>query len=128
MWKFEYSVECQASRDCAWRFWSDVDNWPAVDPSVESVKLDGLFMAGTKGMTKPRGLEPVEWRLAEVQEYSRARIEIPAPGTVLTCLWIFEDTLNGGTSITQQCSLEGEQAVDYAGQLGLNWSRVFRKL
>jgi len=37
MWSFEHSVECKADRDFTWRFWSDVNNWPAVDCSVEAV-------------------------------------------------------------------------------------------
>ena len=82
MWKFEHSVECQVSRDFAWQFWTNVDNW-VLDPSVESVKLNGSFAAGTKGTTKPRDLDPVDWQLTEVQDRSSAVIEIPAPGAIV---------------------------------------------
>jgi hypothetical protein len=37
-WEFEHSVECQVSRDFAWRFWTNVANW-TLDTSVESVTL-----------------------------------------------------------------------------------------
>ncbi len=86
MWKFEHSVECKVTRDFAWQIWTNVGNWPAVDPSVEAVKLDGPFAAGTKGTTKSRSLDSVNWQITEVQDRSRACIEIPAPGAILKCL------------------------------------------
>lgn len=118
MWKFEHSVECRVNRDSAWKFWTNVDNWPVVDPSVESVKINGSFVAGTQGTTKPRDHDTVEWRLTEVEPPRRAHIEIPAPGATLICAWMFEDAPNGGTRITQQARLEGEQAEHYAGTVG----------
>ena len=118
MWKFEHSVECQVRRDFAWQFWTNVDNWTAVDPSVESVKLNGSFAAGTRGTTKPRDLGPIDWQLAEVQDRSSAVIEIRTPGAILRFLWRFEDSTSGGTRITQQVRIEGEQADDYVGRMG----------
>ena len=113
-WEFEHTVECQASRDFAWAFWTNVANWEVVDPAVEAVELDGQFAAGAKGVTKPRGSDPVEWRVMEVEDRRRALIEMPAPGAVLRCLLMFEDSPNGGTRITQRMSLGGERAEDYA--------------
>jgi hypothetical protein len=106
------------SRDFAWQFWIDVANWAVVDPAVESAKLDGPFVAGAKGITKPRGSDPVEWRVVEVEDRHSARIEMPAPGAVLRCFMEFEDSTNGGTRITQQMSLEGERAGEYTAGIG----------
>jgi len=61
--EFEHSIECQVGRDFAWKFWTNVDNWAAVDPAVEWAKLEGPFIAGTKGRTKPRGADPNEWEV-----------------------------------------------------------------
>ena len=116
-WNFEHSVECQASRDFAWRFWTNIDNWAVVDPAVESAALDGPFAAGTKGTTITRDSPPVEWQIIEVHEGSSARIEIPAPGAVVKCFWKFEESASGGTRITQRMSLEGEKADDYVATL-----------
>ena len=123
-WRFEYSVECQVSRDFAWQFWTDVANWTAVDPAVESAKLDRPFAAGAKGITKPRDSDPVEWRVTEAEDRRRACIEIPAPGAILKCLWRFEDSLDGGTRITQQMSLEGERAGEYAAGIGAEMKKT----
>jgi uncharacterized membrane protein len=118
IWKFEHSVECPVSRDFAWQFWTNLANWPVVDPSVESVKLDGPFAAGARGITKPRDLPPVEWQITEVQDRSIARIEIPAPGAVLKCFWRFEDSTTAGVRITETVSMEGEQAAEYVEKVG----------
>jgi hypothetical protein len=114
MWRFEHSVQCQVDRGFAWGFWTEVRNWAAVDPAVEWVHLDGPFTAGTKGTTKPRGLDPTGWKLTEVQDRRGAAIEIAAPGAVLRFVWSFEDSTRGGTRITQRVTLEGERAEEYA--------------
>ena len=114
MWSFQHSVECKVNREFTWQFWANVSNWSVVDPSVESVTLDGLFATGTKGTTKPTGMDPVVWELVDVQDYHSAVIEIPAPGAVLKSVWSFEDTDDGGTRMGQLASIEGERAQDYA--------------
>lgn len=118
MWSFEYSVQSSVSREFAWQFWTNVANWPVVDPSVESVQLNGAFAAGTTGTTKQRGLDPIAWQILEVQDGYRAVIEIPAPGAVCRFVLLFADAANGGAQITQQASLDGEQAADYAQTIG----------
>ncbi|MGH9834184.1 MAG: hypothetical protein ACREBD_29945 [Blastocatellia bacterium] len=119
--EFEHSVECQVSRDFAWRFWTNVANW-TFDTSVESVTLDGPFAAGAKGVTKPRGQEPVEWRLTEVQDRSGAVIEVALPGVTVRFRWRFEDAADGGVRMTQRATLEGERAADYAEAMSqLEW-------
>lgn len=111
--EFEHTLTCPAPRAVAWQFWSNVNNWAVVDPAVEWVKLEGDFVAGTVGRTKPVGLEPNEWRLAEVQDGTSAIIEVQAPGAVLRFLWTFSEIGAEETSIEQRVTLQGEQAADY---------------
>ena len=113
MTEFEHSTECQVGRDFAWRFWTNIDNWAVVDPAVEWAKLEGPFIAGTKGMTKPRGADANEWKLAEVEEGKRAVIEAPAPGATMRFHWSFADLPGGGVRMTQKITLEGERAAEY---------------
>ena len=113
MMEFEHSIECQVGRDFAWSFWTNMDNWAIVDPAVEWARLDGPFIAGTKGITKPRGADPNEWKLTEVEEGSRAVIEIAAPGATVKFYWSFVDLTVSGVRITQKVTLEGDRAADY---------------
>jgi len=120
-WEFEHSVECQVSKEFAWQFWTSVANW-TLDTSVESVTLDGPFAAGAKGVTNPRGGNPIEWQLIEVQDGSGAAMEIALPGATVRFRWWFEDAADGGVRMTQQVTLEGERADDYAeGMKQLEW-------
>jgi hypothetical protein len=113
-YEFTHTVECTVGREFAWAFWSDVGNWAAVDPAVESVSLDGPFRAGARGETRPRGGGPVAWRLAEVSEGRGALVEISLPGAAVRFAWTFEESAGGGASITQRVTLEGERAGEYA--------------
>ena len=118
--EFEHSVTCQVDRGFAWGFWANVDNWAVVDPAVEWVRLEGPFAAGTKGITKPIGMDVNEWTLSEVDEGKRAVIMIQVPGAVVSFEWVFADMPTGGTKIVQRVKLEGERAGDYAeGMKGL---------
>jgi polyketide cyclase/dehydrase/lipid transport protein len=113
MKEFEHSIECQVGRDFAWKFWTNVDNWSAVDPAVEWAKLEGPFITGTIGRVKPRGADPNEWKLAEVEEGKRAVIEMALPGATVKFHWNFADMTGGGARITQKVTLEGERAAEY---------------
>lgn len=118
-WEFEHSVECPVSREFAWQFWSHVENW-LFDVSVESVTLDGPFAAGTPGITKPRGGEPINWKLVEVEDGHRATFEINLPGAVVHFHWQFEELPIKATRISQQATMDGERAADYMdGAAGL---------
>jgi Polyketide cyclase / dehydrase and lipid transport len=111
-WEFVHAVDCPVSREFAWRFWSNVENW-LLDTSAESVTLEGPFAAGTRGTTKPRGLDPLNWQLTEVDEGHNAVIEIDLPGAVARFRWEFAELSNMVTRITQRVAIEGERAEDY---------------
>ena len=113
MWTFEHSVECKADRNFAWRFWTDVNNWPVVDSSVESAVLDGPFRSGTKFITKPRSGEAINGELEDVHDGRGAVVVIHVPGAALRCVWKFEDAGKRTTRLTQQATIGGEKALDY---------------
>lgn len=115
MWEFEHSVETEAARAFAWRFWTDVSNW-AFDSSIEWVRLDGPFASGTMGETKSPGLDPVRWELKGVRPEEEAVVEMALPGATLRFHWRFEDAPEGGTRITQRASLDGPAADDLIRQ------------
>ena len=112
-WTFEHTIAVRASRDAAWAFWSDVANWAAIDPAVEWARLDGPFVAGTRGETKPVGAPSNAWRLVEVAAPTHAVIEIPIPGAAVRFTWTFADDGAGGATLTQLVDLSGERAEQY---------------
>ncbi len=112
-YKFEHSINCPVNTDFAWRFWSDVSNWAKVDPAVESVEIAGPFASGTTGVTHIRGAAPAAWKLVDVKSGKSATVEITAPGAVIHFQWLFQESPDGQSVLTQRVSLEGEQATDY---------------
>ena len=90
-WAFEHSVECPVTREFAWRFWTDVNNW-RLDSDVESVELNGPFAAGSRGVTITRSSGKVEWLIVSVQAETGAVIEVPGGGAVARFRWTFEDS------------------------------------
>jgi hypothetical protein len=51
-WQFEYSVDCNAPREFAWSYWTNIANWN--DPPA-SFHLDGPFAAGSRLTTNLPG-------------------------------------------------------------------------
>lgn len=115
-WQFQFSLQCTVPRDFAWSFWTDVKNW-ALDADVETVTIDGPFVAGTRGHTVSRSSGPINWSIAEADPARRAVLEFPAPGAVAVFVWKFEDSPTG-TAITQEASLSGPEAQKYANTFG----------
>ena len=114
-WSFEHCVECDATAEFAWAFWSDVQNW-RLDADVELIEIDGPFAAGTHGRTFSKSSGRIEWRVVEATP-ARAVIEFPLAGAVGRFCWTFED-IGGRTRMSQRCSLEGEKAAGYAAAVG----------
>jgi Polyketide cyclase / dehydrase and lipid transport len=108
LWAFEHSIECPVSREFAWSFWTDVNNWK-LDSDVESVELHGPFAAGSTGTTMSRSGGRFDWKLVDVQAPLTALIEIQLPGAAALFSWKFEE-LEAATRITQRASIRGEQA------------------
>lgn len=125
-YEFQHSVEVVIGREAAWRFWTNVENWK-LDPAIEWVTLDGPFQAGAHGTTKTREAEMVQWQITQVREQESATIEIPWPGVRARFSWRFEALSEARTHMTQQITLEGEQAEAFAAQMGAGFEQGVRE-
>ncbi len=67
-----------------WRIVTDVRGWPNWDPHEQAARLDGEFVAGTVGWSKPRGGPATHWTITEVVERRRWASECSLPGGKLT--------------------------------------------
>src|SRR6266498_2079855 len=63
MWTFEHSQTTRAAVAEVFALLSDVGGWPDWNAGVESVTLDGPFVAGTRGTMAMPGQEPLSVRL-----------------------------------------------------------------
>lgn len=114
-WKFEHSVECNAKKSFAWQFWTDVANWERLEgKAVEWIRLEGDFTLGASGVTKVPGQDPYHWNIAQFEPQHSATIEMPLDGAVLLNVMKMESIDPQRTKITQQLSLSGVNAANYA--------------
>lgn len=114
-WCFEHTVEARVAPEAAWAFWIDVSNW-SFDTSLEWVRLDGPFAAGTLGHTKPRDAPAFEWRIGKAAS-GHAVIEVPFGGAVATFEWRFLPGTSGGTRIAQRVRVRGADAAEHVAAL-----------
>jgi len=117
-YQFRNSIEAKVSRQTAWDFWTMVKNWE-FDPAVESIKLEGEFAEGSKGITKTKGgVEPIAWEIKSVTPGVSAVIEMPLAGAVVSFTWSFEPVDGNKSKLTQVITLVGEKADDYLPMVG----------
>jgi Polyketide cyclase / dehydrase and lipid transport len=124
-YEFKHSIEVNINKESAWNFWTEVENWK-LDPIIEAVNLDGSFEAGKRGTTKMRGADIIQWQIAQVTERESATIEIPTPGMAARFHWRFEELSDARTKLTQQITLKGEHAQNYAAEMGAGFEQGVR--
>ncbi len=116
VWMIEHSVETRATPEFTWMYMTDVKNWD--DPPAE-FKLHGPFASGSSGTTEMPGQPPRQWRLKNVKARESYTIEIAVVGAVIACKWVLSELPNSRTQLTQQITLEGENASSYTEDVRL---------
>jgi hypothetical protein len=114
-WEFDYSVESNASRRFAWRYWTNVTNWD--DPPTQ-FHLAGAFEAGSVLTTTLPGQI---WHsvIREVSLDREATIEMQLLDAVLSFNWKFEDLKQDRTRITQRLALNGTNAKSFVAEVAV---------
>jgi len=114
-WQFEYSVECNASRLFAWKYWTNVANWN--DPPA-TFELSGPFQAGAELTTT---LPDQTWHsvIEHVDPEQEAVIEMQLVDAVLSFHWKFEEITGNRSRIVQQLRLTGANANTYLDKVAV---------
>jgi len=111
-WEFQYSIECNATRQFAWRFWTDIANWN--DPPAK-FDLDGPFKTGARLTTTLPG-ETLYSVIRDLQPEREATIEMQLADAILSFHWKFEKLTEDRTRITQRLVLSGANAKSFVAQ------------
>ncbi|GAB1639813.1 SRPBCC family protein [Krasilnikovia sp. MM14-A1259] len=89
-----YEITAQAvitgDLDTVWEIMTDVKGWSSWDPHELDARLDGPFVTGTTGWSKPRGGPATTWTLTEVQDRRRWASECGLPGGTLSGVNTFD--------------------------------------
>jgi hypothetical protein len=111
-WEFRFSIECNATQQFAWRFWTDITNWN--DPPAK-FDLDGPFEIGARLTTTLPG-ETCYSVIRDLQPEREATIEMQLPDAILSFRWKFEKLTGDRTRITQGLVLSGANAKSFVAQ------------
>ena len=114
-WEFQHSAECKATRQFAWRFWTDIANWN--DPPAE-FDLDGPFESGARLTTTMPG-QRWESIIRDLKPEREATIEMQLPDAILSFNWKFEELSGDETLITQRLVLSGPNAQSFLAQASI---------
>ena len=105
-WTFEYSIDCNTSRQFAYRYWTDIANWN--DPPAR-FELDGPFEVDSRLTTTLPG-QTYHSIISHVDPDRAATIEMQLTEGVLSSRWEFEDRTESRTRITQRLILSTTNA------------------
>jgi len=90
-----------------WELTTDVSNWPNWDPHEEEGRLDGPFVVGSVGWSKPRKGPGTEWIITEVVPKRVWASECKLPGGKLTGRNTFTPLGDGRIACTKEIHVSG---------------------
>lgn len=111
VWEFEHSVECEAPREFAWRYWTNPAHWD--DPPAR-FEFAGPFEVGTRITTILPG-QRFESVVREVAPGNLAQIEMDVGGASVRFRWSFAELAPERAKITQRITLSGAGSVALMG-------------
>jgi hypothetical protein len=114
-WQFQHSVECNAPRQFAWNYWTNVANWS--DPPA-SFHLDGPFDIGSQLTTSLPG-QTLHSVIRDVVAGREAIIEMQLTDAIVSFYWKFETLTEDTSRITQRIVLSGPNAAAFVAQAGI---------
>ena len=114
-WQFQHSVACNATRQFAWSYWTNIANWN--DPPA-SFHVDGPFDIGSRLTTSLPG-QTLHSVIRDLKANREGTIEMQLPGAILSFHWTFENLHEDRTRITQRLVLSGPNAKSFVAQANI---------
>ena len=114
-WQFQHSVQCNAPRNFAWSYWTNIANWE--DPPAKFA-LDGPFDIGSR-LTTLLPSQTFHSIIRACKAGREATIEMELPDAILSFHWQFEELPQNHTRITQRLVLSGPSANSFVAQASI---------
>jgi uncharacterized protein YndB with AHSA1/START domain len=119
MWTHEHTAETVVSPQAVWRVLRDLDQWTTWDTSMEWVRLQGPFQAGSQVVMKPKGQDPITSVIVEATENRRYADQTDLGGVTLRFSHTLEPLAGGGTRVIHRLEVTGPAADQVGPELGL---------
>jgi len=108
---YEQTVTTSATPADVWALWSDVGSWPAWDPAVQSVALEGHFAEGAAGTMELAGPIRAPFVLEVVEPGARYLDRLSIGDLVIRIDHLVAAT-DTGAEVTVRTTVEGPGADD----------------
>ncbi len=112
---YTHAIDTDVPAAAIWALYEDVSTWPEWDAQAELVTRDGPFAAGSTGMMKFTGQEPLTYRLTRVEPLREFVDETPVGDIVVRVSHLLEPT-SEGLRITYAAQIDGPS--EQASQIG----------
>ena len=125
MWSTEYSTETDLEAPAIWAALSDLHHGVALDGNSDRFELHGPFAVGTELMVTPQGQGSFRSTITELTEDSVYADRTEFGGLILTFRHTLAPLAGGGTRVTHELMIDGDDAGTMGPELGPQISADF---
>ena len=125
MWSTEYSTETDLEAPAIWAALSDLHHGVALDGNSDRFELHGPFAVGTELTVTPQGQGSFRSTITELTENSVYADRTEFGGLMLTFRHTLAPLAGGGTRVTHQLMIDGDEAGTMGPELGPQISADF---
>ena len=125
MWSTEYSTETGLAAPAIWAALSDLHHGLALDGNSDRFELHGPFAVGTELTVTPQGQGSFRSTITELTENSVYADRTEFGGLILTFRHMLAPLAGGGTRVTHELVIDGDDAGTMGPELGPQISADF---
>jgi hypothetical protein len=125
MWSTEYSTETDLAAAAIWAALSDLHHGVALDGNSDRFELHGPFAVGTELTVTPQGQGSFRSTITELTENSVYADRTEFGGLILTFRHTLTPLASGGTRVTHELVIDGDDAGTMGPELGPQISADF---
>ena len=125
MWSTEYSTETDLTAPAIWAALSDLHHGMALDGNSDRFELHGPFAVGTELTVTPQGQGSFRSTIIELTENSVYADRTEFGGLILTFRHMLAPLAGGGTRVTHELVIDGDDAGTMGPELGPQISADF---
>ena len=117
MFRYEHSLNADATPEAIFALYSDIATWPSWDDAIAAMTLDGPFAVGVSGTLSLVNGPTLPFMLAAVTPGCGFADETPLPRGAIRFEHALEPLAHGRTRITHRVQIDGPAADELGPHL-----------
>ena len=118
MWTTRFTADTTATPSAVWDALRALHSGTALGPDSDSFELHGPFAIGTRLKVTPRGQDPMESTITELEPNAVYADQTRFGGLMLTFRHELQPSTSGGTRVTHTLEISGDGADQVGPELG----------